>query len=268
MAFVEWGDKENPRVLICVHGLTRSGRDFDVLARALAPDYRVVCPDIAGRGRSAWLADPTCYVVPQYIADCLLLIDRLGARDVHWVGTSMGGLIGMGIASLPEQRITRLVLNDIGPVLEHAAVARIAAYVGAPVRFATFEAGVDYVRTVNGTFGEHTDAEWAMLAESVLVQDADAWRYSCDPAVALPFRALAESIPVGGAVSSWPLYDAISCRTLALRGESSDLLSPAVHAEMGTRGPRAQLAVLAGCGHAPTLMHADQISVVRDFLLA
>jgi pimeloyl-ACP methyl ester carboxylesterase len=264
MAYIEWGDPANPRVLVCVHGLTRSNRDFDAFAQAMAADYRVVCPDVAGRGDSDWLKNPMEYGVPTYAADMVTLLARLNVESVHWVGTSLGGLIGMALAALPESPISRLVLNDVGPVITAASLARIAAYVGKAPRFPAIEAADAYIRLVSASFGPHTDAEWRKLTENVLRQEADgSFRMHYDPKLAVPFVAALTSADM----ELWPLYDAIECPVLLVRGADSDLLTTAAAAEMERRGPKAQLVEFAGVGHAPTLMHADQIETVRAFLL-
>ena len=165
MAYAEWGAPDNPRVLVCVHGLTRVGRDFDRLARALASRYRVVCPDVVGRGRSEWLRDPNYYVIPQYIADLSALIARLGVEEVDWVGTSMGGLIGIMVAGQAEAPIRRLVINDVGPRLDAAAIARIGTYLGAPVSFASVDEAIDYVSVVAAPFGVKKREDWRELVE-------------------------------------------------------------------------------------------------------
>ena len=162
------GDAANPRVLVCVHGLTRTGRDFDALARALCGDYRVVCPDVAGRGRSDWLADPHGYVLPQYAADMVTLIARLNVEQVDWFGTSMGGLIGMALAGLPKSPVRKLLLNDVGPRVAPSAIERIGAYLGLPVRFKTFEEGLAYLQTISASFGRHTPEQWRELNGAIL----------------------------------------------------------------------------------------------------
>lgn len=264
MAYVEWGEPDNPRVLVCVHGLTRNGRDFDFLAQALAADYRVVCPDVVGRGASGWLKNPMLYVVPSYAADMVTLIARLGAEEVHWVGTSMGGLIGMGVAALSDTPITRLVLNDVGPVLTFASLARIGTYVGKDPVFPSIEAAEQFVRFTSAPFGPHSDAEWRFLTGNVVRRQPDgSWRMHYDPAIAVPFTAGLN----GQDLDLWGMYDAVRCPTLVLRGQESDLLTPATAAAMEQRGPRARCVEFPGVGHAPTLIHEDQIAVVRDFLL-
>lgn len=266
MAYREWGDPDNDRVLICVHGLLRVSNDFDTLAKALASDYRVVCPDVVGRGRSSWLRDPMLYQVPTYVADMVTLVARLDAKAVHWFGTSMGGLIGMVLASLPGTPIERMVINDAGPILGAAALARIGTYVEETPRFATIEAAEAYIRTISAPFGEHTDAEWRVLTELVMRKEGDLWMRSHDPAIAEPFKA-AQGNASQGNTSLWHIYDAIDCPVLAVRGEQSDLVSRDTHDEMATRGPKAELATVANVGHAPTFMHADQIAIAKNFLL-
>lgn len=272
MAYKEWGAPDNPNVLVCVHGVTRVGDDFDDLARAMADRYRVVCPDVVGRGRSGWLRNPELYVVPQYVSDMVTLLARVLAngerQKVDWVGTSMGGMIGMGLASLPDSPIERLVLNDIGPVLDPAALNRIGDYIGQELRFPTFEEGARFVRDVSQPFGPHTDAQWEKMARDVLRQEPDGeWVRHYDMGLALPFRAATpESVAADGRML-WAAYDAIRCPTLVVRGELSDLLSRATALEMTQRGPRAQLVEIAGVGHAPMFMQDDQIALVRKFLL-
>jgi pimeloyl-ACP methyl ester carboxylesterase len=272
MAYKEWGDPANPRVLVCVHGVTRVAGDFDALALAMSDRYRVVCPDVVGRGRSDRLRDPGHYTVPQYVADMVTLIARVTANNedeaVHWVGTSMGGLIGMILASFENSPIRRLVLNDIGPVLDQAAMARIGEYIGQDVRFASFEEGVQFVKDVSSSFGPHSDDEWRKLASDVLVQEpGGAWVRHYDLGLAQPFAAITPARAEQDQAALWAAFDAIRCPTLLIRGELSDLLSRATAEEMTRRGPKPQLAEIAGVGHAPTLLHAHQIAVVRNFLI-
>jgi pimeloyl-ACP methyl ester carboxylesterase len=272
MAYKEWGDPANPRVLVCVHGVTRVSGDFDQLARALCDHYRVVCPDVVGRGQSERLRDPAHYVVPQYVADMVTLIARVTAvghaNEVHWFGTSMGGLIGMILASLPNSPIARLVLNDIGPTLDPAAMARIGEYIGQDVRFPSYEAGARYVREVSASFGPHSEAEWDKLARDVLVQNADGqWTRHYDLGLAKPFAAITPDRAAQDQQMLWQAFDAIRCPTLLVRGGQSDLLSRATADEMTRRGPKPRLVEFAGVGHAPTFVHDDQIAAARAFLI-
>ena len=275
MVYREWGEPDNPRVLVCVHGLTRQGRDFDVLASAMSDRYRVLCPDVAGRGESDWLADPMAYALPTYVADLVTLLARSGAEQVDWFGTSMGGLIGLGVASLAgregQSLVRRLVLNDIGPAIRVEAVQRIGSYLGLPQRFATVEEGAAYLRVVSAGFGPHTDADWLALSRPQLKQVHDgagsAWTMRYDPAIALPFKAVTPELAAIGEAMLWQRYDALRCPTLLIRGAESDLLTATTAREMTQRGPRARLLELPGIGHAPTLVAPDQVQAVRDFLL-
>ncbi|MFC0170119.1 alpha/beta fold hydrolase [Pseudoduganella danionis] len=272
MAYKEWGDADNPRVLLCVHGVTRVSDDFDAMAQALAADYRVIAPDIVGRGRSGRLLNPQLYRIPQYVSDIVTLLARVlpdhGAAKVDWFGTSMGGLIGLGLASLPGNPIGKLILNDIGPVLAPAALQRIGDYIGQDMRFDTFEEAAQFIRDVSVTFGPHTEAEWHKLAQDVLRQDKDGkWVRHYDMGLAQPFRsATPESVDADQA-ALWAAYDAIRCETLLIRGAESDLLSAETAQQMGQRGPCAKLVEIPGVGHAPTFVHDDQIAIVRKFLL-
>lgn len=265
VAYLEWGEPRNGKVLVCVHGLTRCARDFDALAAAMSNRYRVVCPDVAGRGESDWLSDPMLYQTAQYVADMVTLIARLDVESVHWVGTSMGALIGMALAAQANSPIKRFVINDAGPVVSKVSLERIGSYVGKAPAFPDIEAAVKYVRTVNAPFGPHSDAEWRFLAEVVMRKNPDGTlRVHYDPKIAEPFRA---TMPEKD-LEMWPLWDAMRCPTLVIRGALSDLLSKDTVTKMAGRGPKAKVVELAGIGHAPTLMHDDQIKIVRDFLLA
>jgi pimeloyl-ACP methyl ester carboxylesterase len=264
MAYLEWGRPENPRALICVHGLTRCARDFDSLARELAGRYRIVCPDVPGRGDSDWLKNPLEYEIPLYVSDMVTLIARLDVEAVHWVGTSLGGLVGMALAALPGSPVTKLVLNDVGPVVTASSLNRIGAYLGQWPPLPTIEAAEAYVRAVAAPFGPHSDAEWRSLTEHVVRRNPDgSLRMHYDPAIALPFQAR----PAEKDLELWPVYDAILCPTLLLRGEHSDLLTRETALAMSGRGPQAKVVEIPGVGHAPTLIHDDQIRVVKEFLL-
>jgi pimeloyl-ACP methyl ester carboxylesterase len=264
IAYRESGDPRAP-ALVCVHGLTRCARDFDALAAALSDCYRVICPDVAGRGDSDWLADPMLYQLPQYVADLVTLIARLDVASVHWVGTSMGALIGMALAAQAGTPVTRLVINDAGPVVAKASLERIGSYVGLAPAFATIGAAEQYVRTVHAPFGPHSDTQWRFLTDVVVRRNDDGgYRLHYDPKIGEPFR---RNMPEGD-LETWPLWDAIRCPTLVLRGAQSDLLAKATAQAMTQRGPKARVVEFAGVGHAPTLMHADQIAVVREFLLS
>lgn len=272
MAYKEWGAPDNANVLVCVHGVTRASGDFDALARALASEYRVICPDVVGRGRSGWLANKDLYQIPQYVSDMVTLLARVLDSDqvqtVDWFGTSMGGLIGMALASLPGSPVRKLVLNDIGPTLNPVALARIGDYIGQDVHFPSFAQAAKFIRDMSITFGPHTDQEWEKLAADVLRQDVDgSWIRHYDLGLAQPFLSATPESAKADEATLWALYDAVKCPTLLVRGAQSDLLSPETAHMMTARGPKAQLVELPGVGHAPTFTHADQIAIARQFLL-
>ena len=262
IAFTLWGAEEGERLVVCVHGLTRNGRDFDGLAAALEDQLRVACPDVPGRGNSAWLADPKDYSYAVYTADMAAFLAHLGGGPVDWIGTSMGGLIGMLLAAQPETPIRRLVLNDIGPFVAKAALARIAAYVGSDPRFPDLDGVETYLRNVHAPFGPLSDSDWRRLAgTSARPDDAGGWRLHYDPAIALNFQQAAEAD-----VDLWAVWDAIRCPVLVLRGAESDLLDKPTAEAMTSRGPKAQLIEFSGVGHAPALVAPEQIEAIRAWL--
>ncbi|MES2106698.1 MAG: alpha/beta hydrolase [Pseudomonadota bacterium] len=267
LSYKEWGDPGNSRVLICVHGVTRVGDDFDALAAALCDSYRVICPDIVGRGKSGWLRNPQHYQIPQYVSDMVTLLARADAETVDWFGTSMGGLIGMGLAAIPDNPVGKLILNDVGPTINAGAIARIAEYIGQDVRFPSFEQAAAYIKMISLSFGPHSEAEWNKLATDVLKQDSDGqWTRNYDLGLAVPIKATTPEMATAGQAALWAAYDAIRCETLLVRGSESDLLSLEVAQQMTQRGPQARLVEIAGVGHAPTFVHQDQIAIVKDFL--
>lgn len=282
MAWWDWSasDRADPhRTVICVHGLSRQGRDFDVLARALTEQSRVVAVDVAGRGYSDWLADPAAYQVPTYAADVAALMQHLRSQDpelsIDWVGTSMGGLIGMALAAQPAFALRRLVLNDVGPVIRWEALQRIAGYLGLNPSFSSELEAAEHLRSISAGFGPHTAAEWMALSEPMLRERDGRFWLHYDPSLALPIRALVGMEPsaaaqtvAAGEAALWAAYDAITARTLLLRGAESDLLTQDTAAEMGRRGPKAACVEFAGVGHAPTLMAPDQVTAVCNFLAA
>jgi pimeloyl-ACP methyl ester carboxylesterase len=281
MAYWLWGAADAPHVLVCVHGLSRQGRDFDALARGLlaasSTPLRIVCPDVVGRGRSDWLHDPMGYALPQYVSDMLRLLAQLHAEaplgTLDWLGTSMGGLIGMGICGTPglplPVPVRRLVLNDVGPVVQWAALQRIGTYLGNTGRFETVQQAADAMLAISQGFGPHTPEQWLELSQGMVRPlAAGGFTLHYDPAIAVPFRAMNESAALAGQAALWRLYDAIGAETLLLRGAESDLLTPATAQEMGRRGPRARLVEFAGVGHAPTLVAPGQVEAVAAFLLA
>jgi pimeloyl-ACP methyl ester carboxylesterase len=265
IAYREWGDPRNRDVLVCVHGLTRSGRDFDELARALCGQCRVVCPDVAGRGDSDRLADAKLYTWAQYVADMVALVARLDVEAVNWLGTSMGGFVGMALAAQAGSPVKKLVLNDAGAVIPRASLERIATYIGRSPAFKTLEEAEKYVRTISAPFGPHTDAQWRFLTETwVRRTDDAAFRPHYDPRIAEAYR---NTMPQKD-LEVWHIYDAVRCPTLLIRGAESDVVSRDTAGEMTRRGPKARVVEVRGVGHAPTLLNAEQIELVRNFLLS
>lgn len=288
MAYWQWGDADAAHVVVCVHGLSRQGRDFDWLARGLlqatSHPLRIVCPDVAGRGRSDWLKDPTLYQLPQYVADMLAMLAQLQRAapvgSLGWVGTSMGGLIGMAIAGTPDLRtagpqgtslpapVHRLVVNDVGPVIQWQALQRIGAYLGQTGRFDTVQQAADAMWQISTTFGPHTPEQWLAFSRPMvrsLPEGGLTLHY--DPAIAVPFRSLTPESAAQGEAALWQLYDQIEARTLILRGALSDLLARDTALAMTRRGPRAELVEFEGIGHAPTLIADNQVRAVAAFLL-
>ena len=260
--YTEWGDASNPRVLICAHGLTRCGRDFDTLAKTLQGDYRVICPDVAGRGESQWLANKADYNYAQYMNDMTALLARTGAQTVHWLGTSMGGIIGMLLASHADTPITRMVVNDVGAFIPKASLERISMYLGASPRFADFDSVVMAVRAVS-PFGEMSDETWRALTVPLVKQLADgSWQFRYDPGIGDAFK-----IGAIQDVDLSPVWEKVACPVLITRGVDSDLLLKSTYQSMcrkaGVRGIE-----FAHVGHAPMFQEASQIDAVREFLLA
>ena len=295
MAYWQWGRSTSEHVVLCVHGLTRQGRDFNALARALLladDDLRVVCPDVVGRGQSDWLTDPAGYQVAQYAADMLALLAALQAehpfRTLDYVGTSMGGLIGIVLAGRSELPlpvpIRRIVINDVGPALSVAGLQRIAGYVGANGRYASLAEAADALWALSTTFGPHTPAQWLELSRHMVVpaalRSADGkaklhaaadlgppFALHYDPAIAVPFRSITAEGAAQAEVATWALYDRIGAAALLTRGAQSDLLSADTANAMTLRGPRARLVEFDGVGHAPTFVDPAQSAAVVGFLL-
>jgi pimeloyl-ACP methyl ester carboxylesterase len=260
----EWPGPAGAPTLLCVHGLTRNGRDFDVLAQTLSKVYRVVCPDMPGRGMSENLADPAHYSYATYLADLAALIARLDVESLDWVGTSMGGVLGMTMAAQPGTPVRRLVLNDIGAVVAKAGLERIAGYVGLDRNFETLAALADAMASGFVGSGKLPRATLMRIAEGAARRRPDGrFGFAYDPRIADVF---ATSPPQD--VDLFPVWDRIACPTLVLRGEVSDVLTAETAAQMTGRGPRARIVEIAGVGHAPWLATSDEIAVVADFLRA
>ncbi len=265
MAYMEWGPVRAERTVLCVHGLTRNGRDFDPLAMALAEKgWRVVCPDVVGRGRSDWLSNGMLYGYPQYLADLNTLLARLDCGPVDWIGTSMGGLIGMLLAGQQKAAIRSLVMNDVGPLVPAEALKRIGAYVGQEHRFETIAEVEAHLRLIHAPFGDLTDGQWVHLARHTARSlDDGGFGLAYDPAIAAPFKT-----PITADIDLWGEWDKVGCPVLVVRGESSDLLLAETAERMATRAAPTRIVTMAGCGHAPALMSQDQIEPVVSWIEA
>jgi len=309
MAYWQWGNPESPHVVVCVHGLSRQGRDFDMLARALCAkagnNIRVVCPDVAGRGQSDWLKDPAAYQMPNYAIDMLALLAQLKPSPLDWVGTSMGGLIGMLVCGQlaanvqaqgssgagPSQdaraplggsaahavanvgalcTVRRLVLNDVGPSIQWQALQRIGEYLGQAVQFSSVQQAADALWKNSTSFGPHTPAQWLALSRHMVKPLGDATgrvTLHYDPNIAVPYGAVTQESVAQAEAMLWQLYDNITASTLLTRGAQSDLLSRETAQAMMARGPKARLVEFEGVGHAPTFIADDQVQTVASFLL-
>ena len=265
MAYHAWGNPNNPKVLICVHGLTRRGSDFKTLAQAMCKDYYVVCPDVVGRGDSDRLTNPMQYAVPQYVADMAELVKKLGVNQVDWFGTSMGGLIGMVYASMPNSPIRRMLINDVGPRIEPDAIKRLGSYVGQPFSFANRDDALSRLNQICATFGEHTPEEWEIYNGPMLVQRDGMWIMHYDPNISVPFASVNPIMAKAGEMAMWHAFKQIHIPMLIVRGGDSDLLSAATVAEMCKVNPYARSIEIPHVGHAPAFVKAEQIALAKEF---
>jgi pimeloyl-ACP methyl ester carboxylesterase len=280
MAYWSWGHSAASHVVMCVHGLTRQGRDFDVLAQALVeaaratnlPPIKVICPDVVGRGKSDWLEDPTGYQFARYAGDMAVLVQTLNAQHpiqrLDWVGTSMGGVIGMLMAvQKGDVPVNRLVLNDIGPPVSWKSILNMKNYVGEVGKFQSVQEAADALWQIFKSFGPHTPAQWLALSQNMVRRlDDGSYCIHYDPQLRVPIRAITEEQALAGEASLWQIYDLIDIPTLLIRGAESELLSTASAEEMSRRGPRAKVVSLKGVGHAPPLMQPNQTALVTQFL--
>jgi cobalt-zinc-cadmium efflux system protein len=265
MAYHTWGDPSNPRVLICVHGLTRRGSDFASLANVLCKDYYVVCPDVVGRGDSDYLENPMLYGIPQYVADMTTLVARLNVMSVDWFGTSMGGLIGMVYAGMPDSPIRRILINDVGPRIEPESLKRLSSYVGQPFAYANRADALTVLNRICASFGSHTPDEWERLNGPLLKEEQGIWSLHYDPKIVIPFAAVNPVLAKAGEMALWSHYEAIAVPILIVRGGDSDLLSSVTVDEMLQRNPYARSITIPGVGHAPAFMKSEQIALAAEF---
>ncbi len=265
MAYHAWGNPNNSKVLICVHGLTRRGSDFKTLAEAMCQDYYVVCPDIVGRGDSDRLTNPMQYAVPQYVADIAELVKKLGVSQVDWFGTSMGGLIGMVYAAMPNSPIRRMLINDVGPKIEPEAIKRLGSYVGQPFAFVNRADALERLNQICASFGEHTPQEWEIYNGPMLVQRDGMWMMHYDPNISVPFASVNPIMAKAGEMAMWHAFKQIHVPMLIVRGGDSDLLSAATVAEMCKVNPYARSIEIPNVGHAPAFVKAEQVALAKEF---
>lgn len=260
LSYLEHGPAGGEPVL-CVHGLTRNAHDFDHLARALAErGRRVLAVDMVGRGRSSWLAEPSGYTVENYARHLARFHALMGLGPVDWVGTSMGGLIGIEVAANDLVPIRRLVINDIGPFVPDEALGMIRSYLGLDLRFASLAELEAHLRFIHAGFGPLSDADWHDLARHSAKETPEGWRLSYDPRIREAFQAHQ------GPIDVWAAWDRITCPTFVLHGADSPLLTTAVLEAMRQRGPKLEVVSLPGIGHAPALNTEEQIAIVARWL--
>ena len=265
MAYHAWGDPRNSKVLLCVHGLTRRGSDFKTLAEAMCEDYYVVCPDVVGRGDSDRLSNPMQYAVPQYVADIAQLVKTLGVSQVDWLGTSMGGLIGMVYAAMPNSPIRKMLINDVGPKIEADAIKRLGSYVGQPFSFASRADALDRLNAICATFGQHTPDEWETYNGPMLIERNGQWIMHYDPNIAVPFASVNPVMAKAGEMAMWHAFKQIHIPILIVRGAQSDLLSADTVAQMCKVNPYARSIEIANVGHAPAFVKKEQIALAKEF---
>ncbi|MBP6057065.1 MAG: alpha/beta hydrolase [Nitrosomonas sp.] len=271
IAYTDWGNPQNPHIVICVHGLTRNCRDFDYLAHTLQSDCRVISVDIVGRGQSDWLEQAHDYdYYPLYLSDAMSLITHIQAQyqtsiTLDWVGISLGGLIGMILATQPNMPvpINKLVLSDIGPLIPATALKRIADYVGKDIRFNSFEEFKQYMKVISASFGPLTEDQWHHMAiHSAREYEDGSYGFRYDPKISISFKEREITD-----IDLWQQWDQLAIPTLVLRGTESDVLSIETAAKMQVRGAKAKVVELPGIGHPPMIMDDHQIKIVRDFIL-
>lgn len=266
IACAQWGKPQEKPTLLCVHGLTRNGRDFDFVARALAEDFHVLAPDMRGRGHSSWLVDASGYSNPAYISDIAFILQSLGISQLHWLGTSMGGIMGLMAANSAPGLIQSLILNDIGCLIPASGLGRIKDIARIPTVFETRALAEAALRQRSVGFGITEDAHWQHLYTHGLEQVNGRWRFTYDPGI---FTAgFSPETPVAD-VNLWPLWPAVAnMPVLLLRGAESDLLTHETAMEMKAQHARLTLEEIAGVGHAPALLEDKQIALVRQWTSA
>ncbi len=259
--YYEWNDNKAVNTLLCVHGMTRVGRDFDYLAQALQSHYQVVCPDMVGRGKSDRFKVRDSYKIEQYLSDLTALIARLNISSLDWLGTSMGGILGMIMAAQPNTPVRRLILNDVGTQMPEGAVKRILGYAGVKIHFPTQEEAENFLRFIYTPFGITEKEHWHHLFQYSLTDDPEGgYTLNYDPQVVGAAEEKKQLFEL------WDLWDKIKCPVLVIQGENSDILTDDIISLMRKRGPQFDLIRIPRCGHAPMLIEQKQIMVVKDWL--
>ncbi|MBY0356300.1 MAG: alpha/beta hydrolase [Rickettsiales bacterium] len=254
--------------ILCMHGLTRNGRDFEALAQALEPQHQVLCPDMAGRGGSDWLTTKLNYHYGTYLTDTMSLLTSQNITQVGWVGTSMGGILGMMAASASPTLVKWLVLNDVGSRIPAAALKRITDYAGSMQRFASREAGEAALRNIGQSFGLRNESEWQQFISATLEPTTDGhWQFACDPDILLPLKQQSADFSLLEDVDLSVFWEAITCPVLLLRGGDSDILPHDIAQAMAQR-PNVTLVEFPAVGHAPALLSAEQILSVTRWITA
>lgn len=262
LAYVEWGDPENPDVLVCLHGLIRNGRDFDYLAHSLKHTYRIICPDLVGRGKSDYIGDASLYTVTQYVNDMVALLGRLKVEKVHWLGTSLGGIIGMMLAAQPQSPLQSLILNDVGMIVPNMALQRLGMYARNETEFSNLEDAISYFQAILAPIGALDPKKWEHITKHGTLASSDGkLRLAYDPAIGDNF--VNQPVPTLHLETYW---QAIKCPVLILRGEESDCLTPDILTKMLYSQPGLKTITFPACGHAPSLMEKTQIQVIENWL--
>lgn len=262
LSYLEWGERDNPEVLICVHGLMRNAHDFDYLARELSKEYRIICPDIVGRGDSDYIGSTLIYNFTQYISDMVALISRIGVSEVNWLGTSMGGIIGMMMASMPKTPIKKLILNDVGMVIPSLAMTRIATYARNDLGFQSLDEAKKYFKLIMPAFGIRDEEKWDHIVKWGTRQAQDGThKLAYDPAIGQAFVSVSAND-----IHLETFWNDLKCPVLVLRGEDSDLLTPEIINKMSILQPQMDVIEIPNAGHAPALMSAFEIECVRGWL--
>ena len=263
IAYQDWGSENSQHQTVCVHGLTRNKHDFDHLARSLSDISRVICIDIAGRGESDWLPNPDKYNYQTYVSDIKAIFAKLKLSNAYWVGTSMGGIIGMLLSADSPYLIKKLILNDVGPFIPKSSLLRIKEYVGDSVQFKSIAESTTYFKRILSGFGDLSDQQWDQLARnSIKPLEDEKFTLHYDPSIANAFQGELEDVDL------WNIWDVIEAEVMTIRGENSDLLLEKTLTEMGTRGPKSKTAVIQNAGHAPALLSESEIKIIKEFLFS